>query len=236
VELTAGLREAPIIALAASLAFGCATDPDAEAVPATVLWMEWPAEVLAAEPFTVRLTGFGVDCREVVRFDTDPTVDDIAITFEPFFVVTGPQQPCPLSAADPIPASASLMPPFFDTRAAVPPLTPTVPRTYEMRAMTLPFQTALGAPDRVIRTFGDVVVRSEVAQPGVTRVGGQVYSYVDTLACVRAAAHGLIAGYVVENPPAGGGYWSGFLRGYLHPVSTPICGETRVLYLESIEE
>ena len=233
--LPAPCSRAVAIALAVVLAPGCATDPDAETVPATVTWMEWPAEVLAAEPFTVRLTGFGVECREVVRFDTDPTVSDIAVTFEPFFVVTGPQQPCPLSVVDLIPGSVSPVPPFFDTRAAVPPLTPTVPRTYEMRAMTLPFQTALGAPDRMIRWFGDVVVRSDVAQPGATLDGGQVYSYVDTLNCVRAAAYGLFAGYVVENPPAGNGHWSGFVRGYLHSVSTPICGETRVFHLESLE-
>jgi hypothetical protein len=214
----------------------CATDPDSEVVPATVLWMEWPAEVLVAEPFTVRLVGFGVECREIVRFDTDPTLSESAVSFEPFFVVTGQQQPCPLSATDPIPGAIGPLPPFFDTRAAVPPLTPPVPRSYEMRAATLPFANALGAPDRMVRWFGDVVVRSDVAQAGVTRVGGRVYTYVDTLNCVRAVALGLFAGYVVENPPAGGNDWSGFVRGYLHSVSTPVCGETRVLYLESIEE
>jgi len=198
--------------------------------------MEWPAEVLAAEPFTVRLAGFGVECREIVRFDTDPTVNETAITFEPFFVVTGPQQACPAILADPLPGSLSPMAPFFDTRAAVPPLTPTLPRIYEMRAATLPFQTALGAPDRMVRWFGDVVVRSDVAQAGVTRVGGQGYAYVDALNCPRIAAIGVYPGYALENPPAGGGNWSGFVRGYLHPVSTPICGETWVLYLDAIEQ
>ena len=219
--------------LALALAAACATDPDAEAVPATVLWMEWPAEVLAAEPFTVRLVGFGVECREVVRFDTDPTVNESAVTFEPFFVVTGRQQPCPL--ADPLPSPMSPLPPFFDTRAAVPPLTPTVPRSYEMRAATLPCQNALGAPDRMIRTFGDVLVRSDVVQGGVIRVGGRVYTYVDTLNCVRVVAQGLFSGYVIENPPAGGGYWSGFVRGYLYSPAAPVCGEIRVLHLESVE-
>ena len=224
------------LGLAALLAVGCATDPDTEAVPATVLWMEWPAEVLAAEPFTVRLTGVGVECREIVRFDTDPTVDDIAVTFEPFFLVTGPQQACPLGAVDPIPGSLSPLPPFFDTRAAAPPLTPTVPRSYEMRAATLPFATALGAPDRMVRWFGDILVRSDVAQTDVTRVGGRVYAYVDELNCLRVTAQGLFNGYVVENPPVGERFWSGFVRGYLHSVSTPLCGEDRVLYLESIEQ
>lgn len=233
--LPAPCSRAVAIALVVVLAPGCATDPDTEVVPATVLWMEWPAEVLAAEPFTVRLVGFGVECRQVVRFDTDPTVNETSVTFEPFFVVTGPQQVCPAILADPLPGSLSPVAPFFDTRAAVPPLTPTVPRTYEMRAATLPFANALGAPDRMVRWFGDVLVRSDVVQSDVIRVGGQVYSYVDALDCLHVAAVGLYPGYAVENPPAGAGNWSGFVRGYLHSVSAPICGETRVFHLESLE-
>ena len=130
---------------------------------------------------------------------------------------------------------ASPVPPLFDTRAAGPPLTPTVPRTYEMRAATVPFATALGAPDRMIRWFGDVAVRSDVAEPGVTRAGGQVYSWVDTLSCVHVVPIGVFGSYVVENPPAGGS-WSGFVRGYVYTPAAPKCGETRVFHLESLEQ
>ena len=45
------------------------TEPDSEIVSAEVTWMEWPAEVLAATPFTVRFVGYGdVYCREIEAF------------------------------------------------------------------------------------------------------------------------------------------------------------------------
>src|SRR6266566_2765930 len=36
------------------------SEPDTRIEPAQVSWMEWPAEVMAATTFTVRLVGYGV--------------------------------------------------------------------------------------------------------------------------------------------------------------------------------
>lgn len=213
------------------LVFGCATDPDSESLAASVMWMEWPAEVLAAEPFTVRLVGFGAECREVLRFETEPTVDQSAVTFEPYFVVSTRQQPCPLRELDPPPGTVIPYPSYFDTRAPVPALTPTVPRSYEMRAATQQFP---GGAEPTVRTFGDIVVRSDVADRGATAVGGQGYAFRDSLNCLRISPLGTAAAYVVENPPDTTSYWMGFVRGHVHPVPAPVCGERRVLRLESV--
>ena len=47
--------------VAAAAAVGC-SDSALDQVPVEVLWMEWPAEVLAGAPFSVRLTGYGPGC------------------------------------------------------------------------------------------------------------------------------------------------------------------------------
>src|SRR5258707_14168797 len=65
------------------------SEPDARIEPAQVSWMEWPAEVMAATPFTVRLVGDSVACVEVGQFVTKPTVDQSAVTFEPYFLARG---------------------------------------------------------------------------------------------------------------------------------------------------
>lgn len=220
------------LAVAAGLALGCTTEPNTEILPASVMWMEWPVEVLAAEPFTVRLVGFGAECREVLRFETEPTVDQSAVTFEPYFVVGTQPQPCPLRELDPPPGTIIPYPSYFDTRAPVPPLTPTVPRSYEMRAATQQFS---GGSEPAVRSFGDIVVRSDVADRSRTAVGGHGYAYRDSLDCLRITPLGIAPGYVVENPPDTASYWAAFVRGHLHPVPVPVCGERRVLRLEWVQ-
>lgn len=211
------------------------SEPDTRIEPAQVSWMEWPAEVLAATPFTVRLVGYGVGCVEVVKFVTAPTVDQSAVTFEPYFLLTGQPQFCRQLDAAPEPGvtgSLRLIAPLFDTRAAVPGLEAQVPRTYEIRAGTdVSAREAAAFP---IRTFGEVTVRSAGVETQRINAGGLAYASRDSLGCVTLQPYGVYPGYVIENPPADTvQYWFAFVRGYLHEPAAPMCGEARVFHLVS---
>jgi hypothetical protein len=206
----------------------CSSEPDTRIEAAQVSWMEWPAEVSAATPFTVRLVGYGVSCVEVVKFVTKPSVDQSAVTFEPYFLLTGQPQFC-----REVMPSSRIIAPFFDTRAAVPGLEAQVPRTYEIRAGTdvSAREAAAAVP---IRTFGDVTVRSAQVESGRINAGGLAYATRDSLGCVTLFPYAIYPGYVIENPPADTTqYWFGFVRGYIYEPPAPRCGEARVFHLVS---
>jgi len=222
------MRAASFVVLLAVSAAACSSEPDTRIEAAQVGWMEWPAEVSAATPFTVRLVGYGVSCVEVVKFVTKPSVDQSAVTFEPYFLLTGQPQFCreltPLSR---------IIAPFFDTRAAVPGLEAQVPRTYEIRAGTdVSAREALAAFP--IRTFGDVTVRSAQVESSRINAGGLAYASRDSLGCVTLSPYGIYPGYVVENPPADTAqYWFGFVRGHIYEPIAPVCGQAKVFHLVS---
>lgn len=227
------MRSASFVLLLALPVAGC-SEPDTRSEPAQVSWMEWPAEVLAATPFTVRLVGYSVYCVEVVKFVTAPTVDQSAVTFEPYFLINGQPNYClPLrgtTATD----QASILPivPFFDTRAAVPGLEAQVPRTYEIRAganVSVPGRLDAALP---VRTFGEVTVRSAGVATERLNAGGRAYASRDSLGCVTLYSYGVYPGYVIENPPADTAqYWDGFVRGYIYEPAAPVCGQAKVFHL-----
>jgi len=228
------MRPASFALLLVVAVAACSTEPNTRIEPAQVSWMEWPAEVTAATQFSVRLVGYSVDCVEVVKFVTAPTVDQSAVTFEPYFLVTGRPQYCRLdvagvSRADT--ASLGIIAPYFDTRAAVSGLDAQVPRTYEIRAGTdVSTRDALAAFP--VRTFGDITVRSAQVESGRLNAGGMAYASRDSLGCVTLSPYGVYPGYVIENPPADTAqYWFGFVRGYIDAVAAPVCGASKVFHL-----
>jgi len=206
--------------------FAACSEPDIRFEPVQVNWMEWPAEVPAATSFTVRLVGYGVLCVDVVKFVTAPTVDQSAVTFEPYYLLTGQPRPC-----RELMPSSSIIAPFFDTLAAVPGLEPQIPRTFEIRAGTdVSARAALGAFP--IRTFGDVTVRAAQVESDRVNAGGLAYTRRDSFGCVTLSPYGVYPGYVIENPPADTAQsWSGFVRGYLYKPAAPVCGAATVFHL-----
>ncbi len=214
------------------------TEPDSETVAAEVTWMEWPAEVLAATPFTVRLLGYGdVYCREIEAFRTAPAVDVSAVTFEPYFIVTAQKEPCPIREDVLSPSAASsripILQPYFDTRAAVPGLDAQLPRSFEIRAAADVVSRSPVLEDGLpVRTFGEVTVRSDSASTARINAGGNVYAYREPGGCLEFYVGGIE--YVIENPPADtASFWTAFVRGYVHTVATPVCGETQVFHMVS---
>jgi hypothetical protein len=230
------MRSASFVLLLAVPVAAC-SEPDTRIQPAQVLWMEWPAEVRAATPFAVRLVGYGVACVEVVKFVTAPTVDQSAVTFEPYFLLTGQPLGCRelhLGSTSVDTASLRLIAPFFDTRAAVPGLEAQFPRTYEVRAGTdVSEREALAAFP--IRTFGEITVRSAGVATERLNAGGQAFTARDSLGCVTLRPYAIYPGYVVENPPADTTkYWYGFVRGYIYEPAAPVCGASRVFHLVTL--
>jgi hypothetical protein len=210
------------------------SEPDTRIDPAQVNWMEWPAEVLAATPFTVRLVGTGGPAcgPEDVRLVTAPTVDASAVTFEPYFLSRGEVFACRLDAQS-SPGANRLLRPAFDTRAPVPGLEAAFPRTYEIRAGTDVLLRGLARFP--IRTFGDISVLSEGVPANRVNAGGLVTASRDTQGCVTLRPYAFYQSYVIENPPADTAtYWSAFVRGYLYDAAAPVCGETKVFHLVTI--
>jgi hypothetical protein len=226
------MRSASFVLLLVVPVAAC-SEPDTHVQAAQVSWMEWPAGVLAATPFTVRLSGYGASCVEVVKFVTTPTVDQSAVTFEPYYLVTGRPGPCPLDGTrlDHAVAPSLIVAPFFDTRADVPGLDAEYPRTYEIRAGTNVFARPLTSV-LAIRTFGDVTVRLDSVVASRLNAGGLATAVRDSLGCVTLHPFSVSPGYVIENPPADTAqYWFGFVRGYIYEPSAPVCGESKVFHL-----
>ena len=223
----------PLAGAVAVLAAGC-TDSDLTVVPVEVIWMEWPAEVLPATRFSVRLMGYGPGCYRTVELRVPVAMDQSAVTFEPYFLVDGtdPEILCDVPLGEPRAATPPIDAGYYDTRHQVDGLAADYPRTYEMRAAATvfaPYAPGASGDPLPVRTFGQVMVRSDAALTPPLNVGGNVYIYRDSLACARAVPTFLYPGYVVENPPIDTAATFGFVRGYLYTPPQPVCGETRVL-------
>lgn len=228
------MRPAVFVCLTLASVAAC-SEPDSDVLFAQVNWMEWPAEVLAAQPFSVRLVGYGASCQEVLRFDPGARVDNSAVTFEPFFLVSRRPAPCPLEGRAATRTGAPpIIAPFFDTRASVAGLTPETPRSYEIRAAADVSVSPLAETALPVRMFGDIVVRSDTVDRSRTNAGGSVFAVRDSVGCVEIYVGFPQTQYVVENPPADTAtYWSAFVRGYVYKAPVPVCGESIVFHLVS---
>lgn len=186
--------------------------------PAIVQWMEWPAEVQAATPFDVRLLTPFPACHRFVFKPAVRAVDSV-VTVEPYFLVERGDPVCPPSALDvaPVPFLA------LDTVITAPGL---AARAFQMRA------TATDASG--VRAFGDVTVRPSNPDPSRRNAGGIVKLWVDNTGCARILAAGYPQpprGFVLEDQTDTTGLNYAFVRGYIHEVAAPVCGQTRVFHL-----
>jgi len=210
--------------LSAFLALSCGDDT--HIVPATVSWMEWPAEVVAGEPFKIRLVGFAPFCGPNDGFVATPQVADSTVTFQPYFIVPDRQSPCPFTEQQLV---YPFVAPSFDTSTVVPGLAAPSPRSYDIRARLA--VVTPGGSGFAVKTFGTVAVRADSIDTSRTAAAGRAYTARDTLSCLRIFTTSLFLGYVVENPPDTTTFWSAFVRGYLYAPAAPVCGEKRVFHL-----
>ena len=204
--------------------------------PVTLQWMEWPAEVLAAKPFPLRLIVIPVAVCQHRVFRPGISADQSAVTVAPYYLVEGAPTVCPPIE---VAAGPNLPVPFFllDTTALAPPLVTSAARTFDIRGAA--DVSAAGAPianGLPQRTFGDVTVR--LSTPDTTRrnAAGIATLVRDTLGCALVEPYGLLfpgAGYVLEDQTDTAGISYAFVRGYLYDAPAPVCGRTRVFHLVS---
>ena len=225
------MRPAMFVTLCLASFAACKSDSGDSVHPVTVQWMEWPAEVAAGQPFRTRLIVWGV-CAVDPRFQAGPSSDESAVTFEPYFLVSGDPVYC--LAAQPVDRLIAIS---IDTAGMAPALSPDLPRAYEMRASasmyTYSARATAGLP---VRTFGLVTVRP--GEPNTTNhnAAGYVSVDVDTLGCVRvlpAWMYGPGRGIVIDNADDTVGVAGAFVRGYIYDLTVPKCGETRAFHLVS---
>jgi len=196
--------------------------------PVTVQWMDWPAVVEAGKPFRARLVVWGV-CAMNPRFEPGVSADQSAVTFAPYFLIDEDPVYCV--------AATSIVIPAIDTAGTAPGLAATFDRTYEMRATASAYVRAVGLLGSIpVRTFGEVTVGPPGSEGSRRNAGGTVSATRDTLGCVRVRPLGLYdpdAALVLEDQADTVGLSFAFVRGYIHEVSTPVCGDTRVFHLLS---
>lgn len=215
-----------------------ACESDIDVSPATVEWMEWPAEVAAATPFTVRLVVSRPGCYQGT-FKAGVSADESAVTFEPYWLVQRN------SGANCLPEARHIEILFvaLDTLETAPGLAANVARTFEMRATSVVFAPAPepGVNDLPIRTYGDVTVRPADPDGSRRNAAGFAGKLVDQSGCVRVQPSGTIgpsgppgSTYVLDDQADTTNLTSAFLRGYIHEVAAPICGQTRVFHLLTV--
>ena len=223
-------RPAVYLTMIAAVLAACESDLQVE--QAAIQWLEWPAEVRAETPFQARAILVPPVCFPHV-LKPRVTTDQAAVTLSPYFLVQQTEPVCP-----PTVLSVSPLPNItLDTAFTMPGLAASSPRTYEMRATVPPDPAANTAPGYVpVRTFGDVSVR--LADPDTARrnAGGTVILRIDDQGCaliLPAAQFTPGLEYVLEDQADTAGLSWAFVRGYVHEVTTPVCGQTRVFHLLS---
>jgi hypothetical protein len=223
------MRPAMFVGLCIASIAACKSDSGDTVQPVTVQWMEWPAEVAAGQPFRTRLIVWGV-CAVNPRFEAGPSADESAVTFEPYFLLSGDPVYC--LDAQPVERLVAIS---IDTAGMAPGLSPDVSRSYEMRASASVYVgTARALASLPVRTFGAVTVRPGGSNSTNHNAAGYVSVDVDTLGCVRvlpAWTYGPGRGIVIDNADDTVGIAGTFVRGYIYDLAVPKCGETRAFHL-----
>ena len=220
----------PVLCVTLCLGLLAACEPDTKLTSASLVWMDWPAEVNAGEPFRTRLVVWGV-CALNPRFRPGASADQEAVTFSPYFLVDDENIACAARASE------SFVVVALDTAGTAPALAALVSRTYEIRGSV---QGNTRAPavlgHGLISTFGDVRVLPSGADSSRRNAAGEVTATRDSATCVRIRPIGLYgpsAGLMLEDQTDTTGLSYAFVRGYIHDVTPPVCGETRVFRLLS---
>ena len=224
------MRSAVFAALSLAWLLAC-EGPQADVSPVTVLWMDWPSEVNAGQPFRTRLVVWNV-CAINPQFRAGAHADQSAVTFEPYYLIGHDQIAC---LTERTPTLLALL--ALDTAGIVPGLAAASARTYDMRAPVTDYAlSTTAAPNSAVGKFGVVTVRPTGADPLRRNAAGDVVAERDSLGCVSVRPVGLYdpgAALVLEDQADTAGLSHAFVRGYLHETATPVCGQTRVFKLES---
>lgn len=205
-------------------------------VPTATVWMDWPAEVRAEQPFRVRMVVF-YPCA-ARDFRVGRSVGASNVTLAPYFLEQRDDVFC-IAASAPSP---SITAGNLDTAAIAPGFEAAAPRTIDLRtfATGISVVPAVVGHERPLTIFGTFTVRpaSDPAPLLVRRnAGGNVTVEVDTSGCTRVRPAGLYlpgSAMVLDSAVDTVGLSGRFVRGYIYDAPAPICGETRVFHLGSV--
>ncbi len=205
-----------------------ACSEDGRILPVSVVWMDWPAQVAAEDPFRTRLVVWQ-PCAPIRGFVPGPTADESAVTFAPYFVADKEPVACYAAQASEVFVNLAL-----DTAGTAPGLPADVDRTYEMRGPATPCAACAVLNSLPWTTFGWVTVRPTLPQPNATRnAAGYVIAQRDSVGCWRIRPAGLAspsADIVMEDPRDTTVQGYGFVQGYIYQPPAPVCGAIRVFH------
>ncbi len=199
-----------------------------------VVWMDWPAQVIAERQFAVRLV-VPRPCARLESFNPSPHADTSAVTFAPYFLADRDGMGCVTAQSVDVLVDLNNL----DTTGLAPGLASDFARTYQMRGATQPSGT-WSELYWTARAFGDVVVYPAVPPPSapIRNAAGWVQLQVDTAGCARirpAGLYGRGALMVLEDQADTVGLSGAFVRGYLHYPAAPVCGEAQAFHLVTRE-
>src|SRR6266540_3717063 len=152
-----------------------ACESDISLAPATVEWMEWPAEVSVAAPFPVRLIVSRPGCYQGV-FKPGTHADESAVTFAPYFLVDTKHGFCP-------PGVYTVYPNALDIVVTAPGLRASVARTFEMRAASQVYAPTPGTNTLPVRTKERVPVMRTHPRLSMSLAASPAAKDIDNLGC-----------------------------------------------------
>lgn len=194
--------------------------------PTIVEWMEWPAEVTAATPFTVRVLIPWPYCGGGDPLNLGTSINQYAVTFAPYFLVKKHMPAPPIAGLCPYHSP-------YDTMGVVD-LAASVARTFGMRAQSHVVSRNQVAVPFAVQTFGDVTVRVSNADTTRRNVAGFAGKGPDNLGCVHIGPSvGFAQGssYVLDDQADTTRFWDTFVHGYIYEAASPVCGQTKVFHL-----
>ena len=207
----------PILALPLA-----ACESDTEVQPGNLQWMEWPAEVRANTPFSVRLViAEPGGCGQQSIYRPRVFTDQSAVTFSPYFIVE-PRRPTCGAASAFYPPTGMIVISALETVATAPGLRASFARVFDMR----------GASGQPVRTFGSFTVRPDAPVDTRRIAAGFVAKLLDT-SCARIIPIGvyhLDGAYVLEDQADTAGLKGAFVLGYIRQPAGPICGESHQVF------
>ena len=164
----------PIVAMVAA----CEAD-NLVAVPTNVEWMEWPAEVAAATPFTVRLLVQWPSCFQgEAPLNAGTSTTELTVTLAPYFLLPrhrdAPRRGALCQYHSPV-----------DTVGTVVGLAASVPRAFGVRAASRVISHTTPAVSSAVQTFGDITVRQSAPDTTRRNAAGFATKELDNLGCAR---------------------------------------------------
>ena len=186
----------------------CTEPSNVRVLPTEPAWLEWPAEVRAAQPFAVRFVFYAPGCFPVMELRVYEERGAADVAFRSEWLVEGEHNPL-------------CDPGFVDTVVTIVGLAATADSSYELS----PIHPVSQPP----RPVGTILVRATGAL-NADRVSGLGYvvgtTDIEGCAVVQPPFDAPVP---VENPPAA--QWLGYVLGYFFTPAAPLCGQARAFHV-----